>query len=677
MPDATSSRLLLFEDDFDCVERLSGSVRTVDTSIDIWLCEAVDTPPRAVGKQRESPWTGGMDEWLDQAAVIVVDLELKSPPSGCKYGCSYCAEEFHGLHVLVRADAMGCLHKAFVASSQIAPLRRKHPDFHTFLGSLLSKGLSIFDKDNPNELATKVRAWARFSELGYYADHETRDRLFLVGQRGAQHHPEHVLILGPSGSGKEGAAEFIHEIGMNTEKARRAAIETDRRETADPKFEPLLCGGLVDASLAKSQLFGHVAGAYTDAKTHRAGSLIASLGWLPPLHWPSTDGKSKLPDPSSDFRKWILAGKVGTQSGKVLFEPDGDNDLRVMLGAPVSTVLLDEFQDLPTSVQALLLRVIDYGEMAPMGFDGRISLRDSGGRMHIRFIGASNDPRIRNQSVAGLLEPDGCGGNGTGAVGSTPVQPDPLAVGSVRHDLVSRMSNWLVDLKRVARVEAATLIAQERGYRTLAIDWSEEAVKRLERLIDCAELPGNRRQVRQVVLRASALAEYENSAGRRLGSTPVVTPEHVQQASRPISPTPHRRMTHPPGTATAGTFVVEVTKLVVATIEDLAGAAENEQTDETFKALLTELTDRLASDFDQRENFPKPAEAESALLSLATEVIARLKRKRLRWGSNSAHGNKKNRLVPALTKSILAAGVAAGKLDSGAVDRYSDSAPKP
>ncbi len=80
-----------------------------------------------------------------------------------------------------------------------------------------------------------------------------RRTLQLVGESDAT-----VLILGESGTGKELAARAVHEASGR--KGRFVAVN---------------CGAIPE-TLAESQLFGHVAGAYTGAKSDAAGFFRAA-----------------------------------------------------------------------------------------------------------------------------------------------------------------------------------------------------------------------------------------------------------------------------------------------------------------------------------------------------------------------------------------------------------------
>ena len=85
------------------------------------------------------------------------------------------------------------------------------------------------------------------------------DTLRLIEKIAACEHT--VLIQGETGTGKELAARAIHYLG-----ARRAF-----------PFIPVNCGAIPDA-LAESTLFGHVRGAFTDAREACAGIIAQARG---------------------------------------------------------------------------------------------------------------------------------------------------------------------------------------------------------------------------------------------------------------------------------------------------------------------------------------------------------------------------------------------------------------
>lgn len=73
-----------------------------------------------------------------------------------------------------------------------------------------------------------------------------------------------VLILGENGSGKENVAEIIHSL---SERCNSALIKVDL--------------GSINENLFESELFGHVKGAFTDAKDDKVGRIeLASEGTL-------------------------------------------------------------------------------------------------------------------------------------------------------------------------------------------------------------------------------------------------------------------------------------------------------------------------------------------------------------------------------------------------------------
>ena len=72
---------------------------------------------------------------------------------------------------------------------------------------------------------------------------------------------DHVLILGPPGSGKGYLARILHELSPR----------------AEGPFVPRNCGVFTE-SLAEAQLFGHMRGAYTGATDSKPGVVEAAVG---------------------------------------------------------------------------------------------------------------------------------------------------------------------------------------------------------------------------------------------------------------------------------------------------------------------------------------------------------------------------------------------------------------
>ncbi len=123
--------------------------------------------------------------------------------------------------------------------------------------------------------------------------------------------PSPVLITGESGTGKEPVARRIH------------AIEADPHRP----FFAINCGAIPE-NLIESELFGHVAGAFTGANANKAG-------------------------------KFALA--------------DGGD------------LFLDEIGELPLAAQAKLLRVLQEGEFSPVGSNEVLSV-------NVRVLAATNRP---------------------------------------------------------------------------------------------------------------------------------------------------------------------------------------------------------------------------------------------------------------------------------------------
>ena len=120
--------------------------------------------------------------------------------------------------------------------------------------------------------------------------------------------PTSVLVHGETGTGKELAARAIHALSGRS-----------------GQFVAVNCGALT-GSLLQSELFGHVAGAFSGAKSDRTG--------------------------------WVASADGGT-------------------------LFLDEVAELSTEAQAALLRVLQEGEVVPVG-------STSPRRVDVRFVAATH-----------------------------------------------------------------------------------------------------------------------------------------------------------------------------------------------------------------------------------------------------------------------------------------------
>ena len=118
-----------------------------------------------------------------------------------------------------------------------------------------------------------------------------------------------VLVQGESGTGKELVARALHD-------------QSSRR---DGPYMVVNCGG-IPSELMESEFFGHAAGAFTGARTQRAGLFQQANG---------------------------------------------------------GSLLLDELGEMPLALQAKLLRVLQDGKVRPVGSDHEIQL-------DVRIIGATN-----------------------------------------------------------------------------------------------------------------------------------------------------------------------------------------------------------------------------------------------------------------------------------------------
>jgi DNA-binding NtrC family response regulator len=211
-----------------------------------------------------------------------------------------------------------------------------------------------------------------------------------------------VLITGSHGSGKEVVARWLHAASPR----------------ADKPFIAVNAGGLGDG-VFESELFGHVRGAFTDAKSDRAGCFELAHG---------------------------------------------------------GTLFLDEVANMPLGQQAKLLRVLQTGELHPVG-SSRVR------RVDVRVLTATN------VKVA-----------------------QAVAEGRFREDLFYRLNTVEIELpplcerrEDIPELAAGALHAQAARYGKSVSGFAPEAMRAL---LDHG-WPGNVRELEHVVERAVLLASGE------------------------------------------------------------------------------------------------------------------------------------------------------------------------
>jgi DNA-binding NtrC family response regulator len=174
------------------------------------------------------------------------------------------------------------------------------------------------------ELFTSESATAKRLELcGMIGRSPVMQQLFGLVRRIAPH-ARTALIAGETGTGKEGIAHAIHDLGPRRSK----------------RFATVNCSAVVE-TLFESELFGHMRGAFTGATDNKSGLFEAADG---------------------------------------------------------GTLFLDEVGELPASVQAKLLRVLETGEVQRVG-----SLQPK--RVDVRIVAATNRD-LRTEVDAGRFRSD-------------------------------------------------------------------------------------------------------------------------------------------------------------------------------------------------------------------------------------------------------------------------------
>lgn len=134
-------------------------------------------------------------------------------------------------------------------------------DFNTLLRSI-EKALQILTMKE--ELTALRSVWERGQYMGLIGQSPIMMDLFRTIERIGKSSSTTILISGETGSGKEVVARAIHE----------------KSERAEAPFVAVNCATL-DDHLLESELFGHIRGAFTDAKSNKPGLFeVADHGTL-------------------------------------------------------------------------------------------------------------------------------------------------------------------------------------------------------------------------------------------------------------------------------------------------------------------------------------------------------------------------------------------------------------
>lgn len=261
-----------------------------------------------------------------------------------------------------------------------------------------------------------MRLMHRACNVDDFADLEGRDGPWLAALL-ADDGP--VLICGESGTGKEHVAKKLADKGG-------AALSVLDLSTLSP-------------TVMESELFGHVAGAYTGATEDRPGMLRAAV---------QRDGKRPC---------WVF---------------------------------LDEVHHLPPELQAkLLLRVSEREELTPVGADAPVKLEG------VRFIvGTSKEPsaelkaerRARLQATSERTDEKDAWSRATGGPSVFEYlkeKDDPqINLPDLLPDLVNRMT-WVVRLKpwrdRSWESRRATIVSllEGKGVDGVSLAWADDALE--------------------------------------------------------------------------------------------------------------------------------------------------------------------------------------------------------
>ena len=256
------------------------------------MCELIETDLRL--RELDSRWFTSAEEALEalrKEDFDVVLTDVKMPGTSGLELCREISQSRPDIPVVVMT-AFGTLETAITAMRAGAYDFITKPIEMDLLAITLRRAIEHRRLSEQVRLLEASAGGERFGEMiGQSPAMRTLyDQLHRIAQSDAA-----VLITGESGTGKELVARSIHAGSRRAEKP----------------FVAVNCAALSE-TLLESELFGHVKGAYTDARSERRGLFV---------------------------------------------EADG------------GTLLLDEMGEMPISMQVKLLRVLEESKVRPVGSD--------------------------------------------------------------------------------------------------------------------------------------------------------------------------------------------------------------------------------------------------------------------------------------------------------------------
>ncbi len=360
-------------------------------------------------------------------------------------------------------------------------------------------------------LAEIENAYKRFARK--FTQLENNDAI-----RFAASHDEPIIVVGETGTGKEDIAIAIHHQWRNVQLRKQQANPPERTGADLISEEPTIvnCAGLSDNNLARDELFGHVAGAFSDAQNHHLGEILAAYGAIEFTTNPRS--ANHLADYRARLTRWEDESRTHNNSER--FE-QVRGTIQGRFKFPMGTIFLDEFGDLPPSAQTGLLRYLQEYEVTPMGYAGRIK------NIHLRVIVATSDPR-----VAAFL-----GEELRGSYRSRGELQRPL-----RADLLFRLKGQIIRSAPVTLINLERTVNHFIKHSSHPGFWENDKatphlITRLSEAIALSEEPpptgrrtifGHRREISRIVRLCNLYVDSAAERGERY-STKEVTPDIIDK----------------------------------------------------------------------------------------------------------------------------------------------------